>query len=480
MAKYDYDLIVIGGGAGGLTSSTFAGQSAAKTLLIEKEAKLGGDCLHYGCVPSKSLIKSAYVANVIRHSQKYGLPAAQMEAVDYAKVSERIHRIIGTIQPHDEPDYIKDKYNVDTQFGEPKFLDEHTIDLNGQKISSRYFVIATGSSPFIPPIDGINEVPYITNLEIFSLKKLPEALLVLGGGPIGLEMAQSFHRLGSKVTVLERSQHFLPKEDDDVADFVKQQLEAEGITFVMNFETQKIEKRGEKVAITYTCNESGQVVTTEGDQLLVATGRRANVDGMDLAKAGVDFDRHIKVNARMQTSQKHIYAVGDVAGGYQFTHVASYEAVVAIYNCILKIPKKADYSNTPWVTYIDPEVASIGYNERRAQADGVEYVKHVEELTHNDRALAEGENRGLIKILLNKKGRVIGVQIVGYHAGDLIAEWIPILNGNIKLSTITDAIHPYPTMSEINKNASVNYMVSTIPAWTRKLTKILFGYQGKV
>lgn len=479
MAKYDYDLIAIGGGAGGLTASTFAGQSAAKTLLIEKEEKLGGDCLHYGCVPSKSLIKSAYVANTIRHAEEYGLPKVDLPRVNFAQVSQRIHKIINTIQPHDEPEYIQDKYNVETQFGTPKFIDEHTIELNGKTITSRYFVIATGSAPFIPPIPGIKDVPYITNMDIFSLKKLPESLVVLGGGPIGLEMAQSFHRLGSKVTVLERGKQFLPKEDPDVAEFVKNHLENEGITIDMNFETEQVEKRGDLIAITCKCNETGKVFTLETEALLIATGRKANMDELDLEKAGVEFDRHIKVNAKMQTSSKNIYAVGDVCGGYQFTHVASYEAVVAIYNCILKIPKKADYTNTPWVTYLDPEVASIGYNEHRAKEAGIEYTVHVEEITHNDRALAEGENKGFIKILLNKKGRVIGVQIVAYHAGDLISEWIPILNGNVKLSTVTDAIHPYPTMSEINKNASVNYLVSTIPAWTKKLTKILFGYQGK-
>jgi len=479
MAKYDYDLIVIGGGAGGLTASTFAGQSAAKTLLIEKAKKLGGDCLHYGCVPSKTLIKSAYIANAIRHSQKYGLPKVAMDRVDFAKISHRIADVIGTIQPHDEPEYLQDKYNVETKFGDPKFVDEHTINLNSQNITSRYFVIATGSSPLIPSVEGLKDVPYITNMEIFSLEKLPESMIILGGGPIGLEMAQAFHRLGSTITVLDRGPQFLSKEDPDIAEFIKKHLEDEGITIEQNFEAQKIEKKGDKIFVTYQCGQSGKVLTREADTLLVATGRKANVGEMDLEKAGIDFDRYVKVNEKMQTSKKHIYAVGDVAGGYQFTHVASYEAVVAIYNAILKIPKKTDYTKTPWCTYLDPEIASIGYNELRAKEAGIEYIKHVEEICHNDRALAEGETKGLIKILMNKKRKVIGVQIIAYHAGDLISEWIPVLNGNVKLSTLTEAMHPYPTMSEINKNASVSYMVSTIPPWTKKLTKILFGYQGK-
>ncbi|VAX35668.1 Mercuric ion reductase [hydrothermal vent metagenome] len=477
MSKYDYDLVVIGGGAGGLTASTFAGQSAAKTLLIEKEKKLGGDCLHYGCVPSKSLIKSAYIANVIRNSEKYGLPKISMNAVDYSKVSKRIKDIIGTIQPHDEPEYIQDRYNVETQFGSPQFIDENTIALNGKNITSRYFVIATGSTAFIPPIEGIKEVNYITNVEIFSLDKLPESLVVIGAGPIGMEMAQSFHRLGSKVTVVETTDCILPREDKDVSCYMHELLEKEGINFVINTKVNKVEQNSGIIKIT--ADQEGQTKVIETESLLISTGRKANIKGLDLEKAGVAFDRVIKVNNKMQTTKKHIYAVGDVTGGYQFTHVASYEAVVAIYNAILKIPKKTDYSKTPWCTYIDPEVASIGYNERRAKEAGIDYIKHVEKLYHNDRALAEGETNGFIKILMDKKRKVIGVQIVGYHAGDLISEWIPVLNGKGKLSLLTKSIHPYPTMSEISKNASVNYLVSTIPSWTKKLTKILFGYQGK-
>jgi len=478
MSKYDYDLIVIGGGAGGLTAATFAGQSAAKTLLIEKEEKLGGDCLHYGCVPSKSLIKSAYAAHVIHQSQRYGLPEVSMSQVDFTKIRERIQNIIATIQKHDEPEYIWDKYNVETKFGEPRFVDDYTIELKAKRISGRYFVIATGSSPFIPPIDGIKDVDYLTNIEVFSLNTLPSSLAVIGAGPIGMEMAQAFHRLGSKVTVIETTECILPREDQDISCYVHELLEKEGIEFVINARAQKVVRCGDHIAITVDINGETRIIGTEA--LLVAAGRRANVSGLDLDKAGVVYDRVIKVNTKMQTSRKHIYAVGDVAGGYQFTHVASYEAVVAIYNAILKIPKKADYTKTPWCTYLDPEVASIGYNEQRAKAAGIDYIKHMEEFAHNDRALAEGETRGMIKILMDKKGKVIGVQIVGYHAGDLIAEWIPVLNGRLKLSVLTEAIHPYPTLSEINKNASVNYLVSTIPAWTRKLTKMVFGYQGKV
>ena len=476
--NFEYDLIVIGGGAAGLTASTFAGQSAAKTLLIEKAEKLGGDCLHFGCVPSKTLIKSGYAYNVIRQSEKYGLPKVGLPPVDLAQVQKRINDVIATIQKHDEPGYLQQKYNVETRFGQPKFLDRHTIALNGQEVTSRYFIIATGSCAAIPRIDGIRDVPYVTNTGIFSLPQLPASLIVLGGGPVGLEMAQAFVRLGSKVTVLQSAPRLLPKEDEDVAAFVTKRLEAEGVDVWLNAATVKAKKTDAGIRLTVKADGNDKVIS--GDTLLVAAGRRANVDGLDLEKASVDYvSEGIIVDRRLRTTAKNIYACGDVNGGLKFTHVAGYEAVVAVYNAILKVPKKADYRHVPWCTYLDPEVASIGYNEQRAQAAGIHYRTRVDYFTENDRALAEGEAKGFIKILIGRRGKVIGVQIVGFHAGDLIHEWVPVLNGKVSLATLSDAIHAYPTMAEINKNSTVNYLVSTIPPWTKKLTKFLFGYRGR-
>lgn len=478
MAKYDYDMIVIGGGAAGLTASTFAGQSAAKTLLIEKEEKLGGDCLHYGCVPSKTLIKSAYAYNVMRNAEKYGLPKAGLPPVDFAAVRARIRRTIGTIQEHDEPRYLADTYNVETAFGEAKFTDERTIILNGRRITGRYFVIATGSSPSVPPVEGIADVPYITNMQVFSLERLPASMIVLGGGPIGLEMAQAFHRLGCRVTVAEFAPRVLAREDEDVSGFITGVLKQEGLQVRTSATAVKAGHDG--AMFTLTVEENGKASELRAEALLVAAGRKPNVEGLDLEKAGVRYGKSgIPVDGKMRTNIRHIYACGDVNGQLPFTHVASYEAVVAVYNAILKIPKAADYTNIPWVTYLDPEVASIGYNETRAKEAGIAYTRHVESFERNDRALAEGENRGFIKILMNKKGAVIGVQIVGHRAGDLIAEWIPVLNAKIKLPVIAGAVHPYPTMAEINKTASVKYLVSTIPSWTKAVTKFLFGYQGR-
>ena len=476
MRKYDYDLIAIGGGAAGLTASTGAGACGAKVLLIEKEKELGGDCLHYGCVPSKSLIKSAYCYNVIKHAPKYGLPAIQPAPVEFKNVRERIRGIIGTIQVHDSPEHLKKKYNVDTKFGSPKFLDNHTIMLGADKITAKSFVIATGSSAAIPPIDGLKDVPYLTNVSIFSLDKLPSSLIVLGGGPIGLEMAQAFARLGSRVTVVEAFAQFLPREDLDISDFVKTKLESEGIRILLNAKAVKV--RRQENMITVTISRDNVTEELKGESLLVAAGRKPNVEGLDLEKAGVVYEKKgIKVDARLRTSAKNIFACGDVNGGYQFTHVAGYEAGIAMMNAVfpiiplLHVPIKADYTKLPWCTYLDPEIASIGLNEQRAKAAGVEYVIYKEELKNNDRAKAEGETEGFVKILTSKAGKLLGVQIIGFHAGDLIHEWVAVLNGKISLQTIGNAIHAYPTLSEINKTAALNYFLSA--PLSRKLRMIL-------
>jgi len=459
MARYDYDMIVIGGGAAGLTASTACGSVGAKTLLIEKEEKLGGDCLHYGCVPSKSLIKSAYAYNVMHYAQKYGLPAVDLPKVDFKKVSQRIKDIITSIQIHDEPEHIQKKFNVETQFGECKFLDKHTVELNGKKITSKNFVLATGSSPAIPLIEGIKDVPYITNVEVFSLDSLPESMIVLGGGPIGLEMAQSFHRLGSKVTVVECAPGILAREDEDVSQCIADVFIKEGVDLRLSTKGVKLEYVNDLFQLTV--DKDGQLSVIEAKCLLVATGRAPNVDGLNLDKADIEYDqRGVKVDKRLRTSAKNIYATGDVNGSFPFTHVAAYESGIAMMNAVFHLPLSADYTNIPWVTYVDPEAASIGYNETRAREAGIEFTVHKEFIGGNDRAKAEGETGGFIKVLVNKKGVVIGCQIVAFHAGDLINEWITAINGKVSLNTLGNAVHPYPTMSEVNKLASFNYFIN--------------------
>lgn len=458
MSKYDYDLITIGGGAAGLTASTGAGSLGVRSLLIEKESKLGGDCLHYGCVPSKALIKSAQVYHQARHANKYGLPSFNVPAVDMKMITARIKNIIDEIQVHDSPEYIKEKYNVETQFGEARFVDPHTIELNDQKLTAKKFILASGSSPMVPLIEGLDKVPYLTNLNVFSMGYLPKSLIVLGGGPIGVEMAQAFNRLGSQVTIIEFADRLLSKEDEDVSSFITGKLVEEGVNVFVGHKAVKVAKHSEGVVVTVDNGQSNTLQNFVAQTLLVATGRKANVDGLGLDDIGVAYSsRGIEVNKYLKTTMKHIYACGDCNGGHQFTHVAGYEGGLAMVNAMVHLPVSADYSKVPWVTYLDPEIASVGYNEWMAKKENIDYEVHKEYFKDNHRAIAESDKEGFIKIIISK-GKPIGCQIVGANAGDLISEWVAILNGKVSLSTMAQAIHPYPTKAELNKVASGNYV----------------------
>jgi dihydrolipoamide dehydrogenase len=460
MARFDYDTIVIGGGAAGLTSSIWSAQLGARVLIVEREEKLGGDCLHYGCVPSKSLIKSAQVYHLMKHAEHYGLPKTSLAPVDFSKVRDRIQGIISHIQKNDSPEFFKKQYKVDTKFGSPRFLDKHTIELKGEKLAAKNFILATGSSARILPIEGLPHVPFITNVEVFSLDKLPASLIVLGGGPIGMEMAQAFSRLGSKVTVVEFADCILPKEDSDVSCYVHQLLQKEGIEFLMTAKAQRVEKAGSLIRLIVEYKGTLEVI--EAETLLVATGRQPNLAGLDLEKAGVEYSPSgIKVNHHLQTTAKNIYACGDCKGGYLFTHVAEYDARIAALNSRLPFPIiKTNYSTVPWCTYLDPEVASVGMNEAMAKNAGIKYKVYKYDFTHLDRALAEGANSGFIKILTDQKRKLIGAQIVGLHAGELIHEWVAVINGKVDIGKIEKSIHAYPTLAQINKKVSGQYLSS--------------------
>jgi len=447
---YEYDMGVIGGGAAGLTVASGAAQLGAKTLLIEKEKELGGDCLHFGCVPSKTLIKSAHVYHLMKHAANYGLPTVDLPAVDFAKVSARIRDVIATIQKHDSEERFCG-LGAKVRFGEAKFIDTHTVDLDGKRISAKNWGIATGSSPVAPPIPGLSEAPYITNREIFYLDRLPNAMIVLGAGPIGIEMAQAFNRFGTRVTVVDRADQILTKEDKVLADMVMAVLAAEGVQFELGASIESVQSSGQTREVLIT-DSQGTSRTLAGDTLLVAMGRGANIDGLGLEDIGVAFNgRGIEVDQRLRTSQKHIFAAGDVNGGFQFTHAAGYEGGIVVSNAIFHLPRKTDYTFLPWCTYTDPELASIGMNQKTAEEAGIQVKIWEEEFKENDRSLAEGEKVGRIRMLVDPKEKPVGVQILGPRAGDLIGEWVAALNGKVKLSAIAGAIHPYPTIGEINK-----------------------------
>ena len=477
MSKYDYDIAVIGGGAAGLTVSSGAAQLGAKTLLIEKEPSLGGDCLHFGCVPSKTLIHSAKVYHSMKQGKRFGLPEIEPPAVDFTQVAARIQSVIDIIQVHDSVERFN-KLGVEVAFGSPSFADEHVMTLDGKRISAKSWVIATGSSPAPPRIEILNNISYITNKEIFSLAELPKSMIVLGAGPIAIEMAQAFCRLGSQVTVVQRSAQILSKEDPDMEDEIMRILEQEGVTFHLN--ATVTEAKEDAVEKQITIQQGTETIQLSADTVLLAQGRTPNIDNLGLKEINLDHNpRGIVVDNRMRTSHKHIYAPGDVNGAFQFTHAAGYEGGIVVSNAIFHLPRKTNTTWMPWCTYTEPELSSIGLNEKQAKKAGIEYSVWTESFQENDRAIAEGSDTGTLKLLLDKKERPIGVQILGPRAGDLIGEWIAVLNGGMKLSSLAGTIHPYPTLTEINKRVAGSYISPKIFSPTvKKALKLLFKLQG--
>jgi pyruvate/2-oxoglutarate dehydrogenase complex dihydrolipoamide dehydrogenase (E3) component len=479
MASFDYDIGVIGGGAAGLTVAAGAGQLGAKTLLIEKEGRLGGDCLHYGCVPSKTLIQSAHVYHLMKISQRFGLPAVDIQPVDFRKVSNRIRSVIETIQHHDSEERFC-KLGVKVEFGEPTFADEYTIVLNGRRITAGRWVIATGSSPRIPDIPGLDRTQHLTNKEIFYLDSLPRSLAVIGAGPVAIELAQAFSRLGSRVTLLQRGSRILTREDRDMAEHVMEALRREGVDVQLNTLIRSVQDTGDARETVFE-DENGFEKTLRSEAILVAVGRSPNVDGLGLARAGADYgSKGIAVDARLRTSQKHIFAAGDVIGQHLFTHAAGYEGGVVVANAVLRLPRKVDYTWLPHAVYCDPELASIGMNEKEAERVGIEYKVWKEEFKNNDRSLAEGYEQGLIKMLVDKRENVIGVQVLGPRAGELINEWVAVLNGRVKLSTLAGAVHPYPTLGEINKRVASSLLSPKLFSESvRRKLKFIFNLKGR-
>ena len=480
MARYDYDMAVIGGGAAGLTVAAGSARIGAKTLIIEKEPRLGGDCLHYGCVPSKTLINIARVRHLMARASIYGLPGADLAPVKFSRVSEKIRHVIDEIQKHDSVERFC-SLGAKVEFGEPLFVDEHTVDLNGKRISAEKWTIATGSSPSAPPFKGLEEAGYWTNKDIFYLDDLPSSMIILGAGPIAVEMAQAFNRLGTKVTIIQRSGQILSKEDKDLADMVMERLVEEGVSVRLNCQVESVAKgpSGQKQVVV-TRKDNGQE-TIEAHDLLVAMGRRPNIGRLRLENAGVEFSKKgVVVDSRLRTSQKHIYAAGDVTGKYLFTHAAGYEGGIVVTNAIFHFPRKANYSLMPWCTYCDPELASIGMNEKMAKKAGVEYQVWSEDFSSNDRAVASLESTGRAKLILDRRGRPIGCQILGPHAGELLAYWVAALNGGTSLTTLAGAVLPYPTLSEINKRVAADIVGERIfSERLKKGLKFFFGFKGR-
>jgi len=478
MPTYDFDIGIIGGGSAGLTIAAGAAQLGAKTLLIEREKELGGDCLHFGCVPSKTLIKTARVYHQMKNAKAYGLPEMDIKPVDFPQVAARIRSVIGTIQKHDSTERFCG-LGARVEFGNPVFVDEHAVSLDGIPCSAKTWVIASGSSPVIPPVPGLDKTTSVTNRDIFTLDRLPKSMIIIGGGPIGIEMGQAFSRLGTTVTIVEMGGAILPKEDKDMAALVMNVLQAEGVRFRLNAAVLRAGRTGADHEVMIKTGDTTEALHAEA--ILVAAGREANLKGLGLEAIGVEFDlRGLKLDDRLRTTQKHIYGAGDVTGGYQFTHAAGYEGGVVVTNAVFHLPRKVDYTHLPWCTYTDPELASIGMNEKAAQGAGIKYSVWVEDFHDNDRSLAEGEATGKIKMILDEKEKPIGVQILGPRAGDLIAEWVAVFNGKTGLSTLASAVHPYPTLGEINKKVAGAFISTKLFSEpVKKGLKLFFNLRGR-
>ena len=478
MPTFDYDLIVLGGGSAGLSLANVSSRFGAKVALVDA-GNLGGDCLHYGCVPSKSLIHAAKIAHSARTAQKYGVHAGDV-SVDFQAVLKRVHDVIGTIHNHaDSPDrYRKLGCDVWTET-KGTFVDEHTIDVGDMKITGKKIAICVGTRPATLPVPGLEDVGYLTNETVFYTDKQPKSMIIIGSGPIGCEMAQAFQRLGTQVTLVNRSDRIMGKEDKDVQDFMREVFTKEGMELQLGVDMKSARKEDDQKV--FVVEKDGKEIELKADEILVAIGRTSNADSLQVSNAGIILSDkgYIQVDSRLRSNHKHIYAAGDVTGHLQFTHSAGYEAGVVFQNALLHIPKKVDLNQIPWATFTDPEVASCGLNEAAAQKKGVEYKVATFDFSDQDRALAEGENHGFIKVLLGKKNKVIGCQIVGPHAGELIHEWIVGMAGGMKLSDMGKITHVYPTLAGANQQVAGQYLgEGFLTPKTRKWTRKILGLRN--
>ncbi|MBA2286582.1 MAG: FAD-dependent oxidoreductase [Ktedonobacteraceae bacterium] len=468
-----YDMTIIGGGSGGLTAARIASSLGASVLLVDKES-LGGDCLRYGCVPSKSLIHVARMVHQAKGVAKLGLVSADVQ-VDMARVSRYVQDVISRVS-ETEKVYTE---HVTVRFGEVTFAAPRVLRLDGEEIRSRTTVIATGSHPAIPQVEGLQETGFMTNMDVFDLTQLPASIIIVGGGPIGVELGQAFARLGTTVTIIQGPERILPREDPEVSAAVAGVLACEGVTIVTGARFVKASRSGSKKIVT--ARQGEQLVSFEADEIVLALGRQPNVEGLGLEAVGIAYDAHgIKVNPYLQTSASDVFAIGDVTGGYLFTHVAAYQAKIAVRNALVPVGrKKADYRVVPWCTFSDPEAARIGLtpDEARKQHKLVRIVKLP--WADIDRAQTEGETAGFMKLVLaGKKDEIVGVHLVGARAGELLGELALAMQQKLTLNDIFGTIHAYPTMNMgVQQVAAEAYLQGGQVASNRRIVRTLLNFR---
>lgn len=452
------DICVIGAGSGGLSLAAGAVQIGASVVLLESK-KMGGDCLNYGCVPSKALIAAAKIGHIIKESSNFGWDVSKKQ-VDFKKVHSHVHAVIDAIAPHDSVQRFE-KLGVQVILEAGKFFDESTIETDTYLIKAKRFIIATGSKPFIPNIEGLSSISYYTNESIFDLQELPDHLVIIGAGPIGIEMAQAFRRLGSRVTVLEAFAA-LPKDDPKITSDLKEILLSEGIEIKEHVKISSISQTDKGIQCVYKdYNEEENSILAS--HLLVAAGRRPNIQKLNLEDAGItSLPKGIEVDECLQTSNTKVYALGDCIGGYQFTHVAGYHAGLVIRNSIFRLRTKVQTQAIPWVTYTDPELAQVGFIETQLKSQNIPYKVLQMNFDENDRAQTERRQIGSIKVLVSQRGYVLGATILGPQAGELIYPWVIAIQNKLKISAIANSIAPYPTLNDINKRVAGSYYTEKI------------------
>lgn len=473
--QYDYDIVVIGGGAAGLVAATGTAALGAKTALIEKN-KLGGDCTWYGCIPSKSLLKSASIFSLLKRLDEFGIHSKGNAEYDAGKVMSHVRSVINKISLH-HPAEVFEKRGIDVLFGAPKFVDARTIKLNSKHIFSKRFIICTGSHPLVPPIEGLKDIDYLTNENVFDLETLPRSMAVLGGGPIGLELSQALSRLGVEVTIIEMLDRILFREDREASDALTHVLLKEGIKILIGKKAVKFSKEGTVVVITLEDKNRNQSVV-KVEKVLVAVGRSANVEGLELKNADIEYtNKGITVDSTLQTSAKNMYACGDVVGPYQFSHMAEYQAIIAVGNALFPFKRNVDYRAVPWATFTEPEVAHVGLTEEEARAHYNSIKVYRSNYSDNDRAVTDVEERGFAKVICSPKGHILGAHIVGSHAGELIHEFVLAQSAQLKITRLSSTMHIYPTLAQVVKRTADQPLSAMLKSkWFRFLSKLLLKF----
>jgi len=449
------DLCIIGAGAGGLSIAAGAAQMGARVVLFEGGA-MGGDCLNHGCVPSKALLAAGKALARQRGDSRYGI-VSEPGRVDFDAVKAHVQGVIDAIAPMDSVERFEG-LGVRVVQAHARFTGPRTVEGGDIEVTARWIIVATGSTPMVPPVPGLADGPYLTNETIFGIDTLPEHLLVMGGGPIGIELAQAFRNLGSRVTVVEMAR-IMAKDDGELVDLLRRRLVEDGIEILEGLQAREVSYPGSGgVVVTVGDMDSGVTREIKASHILVAAGRKATMDGLDLDKAGVAATpKGITVDAGLRTSNRRVYAVGDVAGPYQFTHIAGYHAGIVIRSALFRMPAKVDYRAVPWVTYCDPELASVGLSEAEARAAHGEVQVLRWSLEENDRAQAERDTEGMVKVIVTPKGRILGAAIIGAHAGEMIQIWCLAIQQKLKIGAVAGVILPYPTLGEASKRVAGSF-----------------------